>query len=210
MAVLKKNLERHSHCLGIVLFAITILVNLTGLSLRGNDTVKPTRAELRKVNLETAILVRSMDNLSWQTENLPPVTDHVIILVVGHDNCLFRERLAYLAEESNATIQGRSVRIESCRTLQEASKSVVEEKRIIFVVLLDSVSHQWDMNGFPIRKGLVVFGQGNSYLRRGLIMSSIIKNNRLKVSVNLSKLKRVNVQASDELLSTSQIFTQGR
>ena len=75
------------------------------------------------VNLETAIVVRSMDNLSWQTENLPPVTDHVLILVVGYDNCLFRERLAYLTEESKATIQGRSVRIESCLTLEEASKS---------------------------------------------------------------------------------------
>ena len=43
------------------------------------------------VNLETAIVVRSMDNLSWQTENLPPVTDPVVILVVGHDNCLFEK-----------------------------------------------------------------------------------------------------------------------
>ena len=162
------------------------------------------------VNLETAIVVRSMENLSWQTENLPLVSDPMVILVVGYDNCLFRERLAYLTEESNATIQGRSIRIESCRTLEEASKSVFEEKRIILVILFDSVSHQWDMNGFPMRKGLVVFGQSKTYLRRGLTMSSIIRNNRLKVSVNLSKLKRVNVQASDHLLSTSQIFTQVR
>ena len=210
MAVLKKNLERLSHCLGTVFFAITVLSNTTGLSLNGNDEMKPTRAELRMVNLETAIVVRSMENLSWQTENLPLVSDPVVILVVGYDNCLFRERLAYLTEESNATIQGRSIRIESCRTLEEASKSVFEEKRIILVILFDSVSHQWDMNGFPMRKGLVVFGQSKTYLRRGLTMSSIIRNNRLKVSVNLSKLKRVNVQASDHLLSTSQIFTQVR
>ena len=123
MAFLKKNLERLSHCLGTVFFAITVLSITTGLSLKGNDAMKPTRAELRMVNLETAIVVRSMDNLSWQTENLPPVTDHVLILVVGYDNCLFRERLAYLTEESKATIQGRSVRIESCLTLEEASKS---------------------------------------------------------------------------------------
>ena len=62
MAVLKKNLERLSHCLGTVFFfAVTVLSNTTGLSHKGNDVMKPTRAELRMVNLETAIVVRSME-----------------------------------------------------------------------------------------------------------------------------------------------------
>ena len=82
MAVLKKNLERLSHCSGTVFFAITVLSNTTGLSHKGNDVMKPTRAELRMVNLETAIVVRSMENLSWQTENLPLVSDPVVILVL--------------------------------------------------------------------------------------------------------------------------------
>ena len=79
-----------------------------------------------------------------------------------------------MIQESEATIEGRVIKIESCESLDDASKIVRQEKRIMFTILFRSVSEQWKANEFLNRDGLVVFGQGSSYLRRGLGMSSII------------------------------------
>ena len=209
--------------MGIVIKAITIPFSLLGIAfgsliasmvflsfpLLGNEKMQPTKAAMRTVNLETAMVVRSIQHLSWKSGNLPPSSEEVVVLVVGYDNCLFRERLSYLIQESEATIEGRAIKIESCESLDEASKIVRQEKRIMFTILLRSVSEQWKANEFLNRDGLVVFGQGSSYLRRGLGMSSIIQNNRLRVSLNLRKLKRVNVGVDKRLLSTKQIITIG-
>ena len=130
-------------------------------------------------------------------------------MVVGYDNCLFRERLSYLIQESEATIEGRAIKIESCESLDEASKVVRQENRIMFTILLRSVSKQWEASEFSNRDGLVVYGQGSSYLRRGLGMSSVVQNNRLRLSLNLRKLNKANVGVDKSLLSTKQLIAIG-
>ena len=209
--------------MGIVIQAITIPFSLLGIAfgsliafmvflsfpLLGNEKIHPTKAEMRTVNLETAMVVRSIQHLSWKSGNLPPSGEEVVVLVVGYDNCLFRERLSYLIQESEATIEGRAIKIESCGSLDEASKIVRQEKRIMFTILLRSVSEQWKANEFPYRDGLVVFGQGSSYLRRGLGMSSVVQNNRLRLSLNLRKLNKFNVVVDKSLLSTKQLIAIG-
>ena len=209
--------------MGIVIKAITmpfslfriafgsIIASMVFLSfpLSGNEKMHPTKAEMRTVNLETAMVVRSIQHLSWMSGNLPPSGEEVVVLVVGYDNCLFRERLSYLIQESEATIEGRTIKIESCESLDEASKIVRQEKRIMFTILLRSVSEQWKVNEFLNRDGLVVFGQGRSYLRRGLGMSSVVQNNRLRLSLNLRKLNKANVGVDKSLLSTKQLIAIG-
>ena len=79
----------------------------------------------------------------------------------------------------------------------------------MFTILLRSVSKQWEASEFSNRDGLVVYGQGNSYLRRGLGMSSVVQNNRLRLSLNLKKLNKANVGVDKSLLSTKQHTTGG-
>ena len=209
--------------MGIVIKAITIPFSLFGIALGsiiasmvflsfpllGNEKMQPTKAEMRTVNLETAMVVRSIQHLSWKSGNLPSSGEEVVVLVVGYDNCLFRERLSYLIQESETTIEGRTIKIESCESLDEASKVLRQENRIMFTILLRSVSKQWEASEFSNRDGLVVYGQGNSYLRRGLGMSSVVQNNRLRLSLNLKKLNKANVGVDKSLLSTKQLIPIG-
>jgi hypothetical protein len=209
--------------MGIVIKAITIPFSLLGIAfgsliasmvflsfpLLGNEKMQPTKAEMSTVNLETAMVVRSIQHLSWKSGNLPPSGEEVVVLVVGYDNCHFRERLSYLIQESEATIEGRTIKIESCESLDEASKVVRQENRIMFTILLRSVSKQWEASEFSNRDGLVVYGQGSSYLRRGLDMSSVVQNNRLRLSLNLRKLNKANVGVDKSLLSTKQLIAIG-
>lgn len=194
---------------GIAFGSLIASVVFLSLPLLGNEKMQPTKAEMRTVNLETAMVVRSIQHLSWKSGNLPPSGEEVVVLVVGYDNCHFRERLSYLIQESEATIEGRTIKIESCESLDEASKVVRQENRIMFTILLRSVSKQWEASEFSNRDGLVVYGQGSSYLRRGLDMSSVVQNNRLRLSLNLRKLNKANVGVDKSLLSTKQLIAIG-
>ena len=148
MGIVRKAITIPFSLLGIVWWTHLISMVFSSFPLLGNEKMQPTEAEMRTVNLETAMVVRSIQHLSWKFGNLPPSGEEIVFLVVGYDNCLFRERLWYLIQESEATIEGRAIKIESCGSLEEASKIVRQEKRIMFTILLRSVSEQWKTNKF--------------------------------------------------------------
>ena len=179
------------------------------LSADSNET-KATIAQMRGVSLEAAFVARSMQYLYWQNEHLPPNDQTGTLLVVGQDNCLFKERLVFLFDVAGLKVQGRQMQVESCESLEEATQIVEENHKIMFVVVLDSASDQWDAKVFSKRKGLVVYGQGETFKQKGMSMYSYVQNNRIKVSVNLKKLKNKKIQVGEELLSRNQmIFTGG-
>tara|TARA_A100001011_G_C14031369_1_gene723785 strand:- start:192 stop:752 length:561 start_codon:yes stop_codon:yes gene_type:complete len=177
-------------------------------TVEGSDTMKPSKADLRVVNLEAAIVVRSIQHFSWQPEHLPPVDQEVVLLVVGSDNCLFTERLSFLIELSEAKVQGRRIKVKTSESFEDAAKLSRQNKQIIYIVALKTVSDHWDTSKLAKRGGLIAFGQGDSYLKRGLAMSSVVQNNRLRVSVNLRKLKQKAIKVDDNLLSNRQILLQ--
>ena len=170
--------------------------------------MKPSKADLRVVNLEAAIVVRSIQHFSWQPEHLPPVDQEVVLLVVGSDNCLFTERLSFLIDLSEAKVQGRRIKVKTSESFEDAAKLSRQDKQIIYIVALKTVSDHWDTSKLAKRGGLIAFGQGDSYLKRGLAMSSVVQNNRLRVSVNLRKLKQKAIKVDDNLLSNRQILLQ--
>ena len=143
--------------------------------------MKPSKADLRVVNLEAAIVVRSIQHFSWQPEHLPPVDQEVVLLVVGSDNCLFTERLSFLIDLSEAKVQGRRIKVKTSESFEDAAKLSRQDKQIIYIVALKTVSDHWDTSKLAKRGGLIAFGQGDSYLKRGLAMSSVVQNNRLRV-----------------------------
>ena len=179
-----------------------------GLRLDGSDTMKPSKADLRVVNLEAAIVVKSMQHFSWHHEHLPPIDQEVVLLVVGPDNCLFTERLSFLIKLSEARVQGRRIKVEACESFDDAAKLSHKDKQIFYMVALNTVSDHWDTSKLAKRGGLIAFGQGDSYRKRGLAMSSIVQNNRLRVSINLKKLKQKAIKVDKDLLSNKQILFQ--
>ena len=187
-------------------FGLLICPYFLSSTVEGSDTNKPSKGDLRVVNLEATIVLRSMQHFSWRSEHLPPVDQDVVILVVGSDNCLFKERLSFLIELSDAKVQGRSVKVKTTESFEDAAKLSRQDKQIIYIVALKTVSDHWDTSKLAKRAGLVVFGQGDSYLKRGLSMSSVVQNNRLRVSINLRKLKNKAIKVDDNLLSNRQIL----
>ena len=65
-----------------------------------------TESDLRLVNLETAMVVRSLNHLSWEPDLLPSTNESLILLVVGQDRCSFSERLSYLIKEGGVEVGG--------------------------------------------------------------------------------------------------------
>ena len=189
-------------------FVLMIFPCFLSSTVEGSDRIKPSKADLRVVNLEAAIVVRSIQHFSWRPEHLPPVDQEVVLLVVGSDNCLFTQRLSFLIELSEAKVQGRRIKVKSSESFEDAVKLSRQDKQIIYIVALKTVSDHWDTSKLAKRGGLIAFGQGDSYLKRGLAMSSVVQNNRLRVSLNLRKLKQKAIKVDDNLLSNRQILFQ--
>ena len=208
MRVQGKKLLKRFRVSPVFWFALMICPCFLSSTVEGSDTMKPSKADLRVVNLEAAIVVRSIQHFSWQPEHLPPVDQEVVLLVVGSDNCLFTERLSFLIELSEAKVQGRRIKVKTSESFEDAAKLSRQNKQIIYIVALKTVSDHWETWKLAKRGGLIAFGQGDSYLKRGLAMSSIVQNNRLRVSVNLRKLKQKAIKVDDNLLSNRQILLQ--
>lgn len=195
-------------------FSISFLPAFISFSVSSNaaesEHMQTSHFQMRKVSLEAAVVYRSLQHLSWQEKHLPNDEQKGLILVVGHDDCLFKERLAYLLNEEKFEINKRLIEIISCESLKEAGLLIEKNPNIIFMIALSSVSDQWKGKAFPQRQGLVIYGQGDTYKRRGMGMHSFIQNNRLRVSVNFKRLNRFKVRVDQDLLSRNQLlFTAG-
>ena len=134
-----------------------------------------------------AAFVAIIQYLYWQNEHLPPNDQTGSLLVVGQDNCLFKERLVFLFDVAGLKGQGRQMQVESCESLEEATQIVEENHKIMFVVVLNSAADQWDAKVFE-KKVLSGLWAGETF-KQELSMYSYVQNNRIKVSVNLKKLK---------------------
>ena len=127
-------------------FALMICPCFSSSTVEGSDTMKPSKADLRVVNLEAAIVVRSIQHFSWQPEHLPPVDQEVVLLVVGSDNCLFTERLSFLIELSEAKVQGRRIKVKTSESFEDAAKLSRQDKQIIYIVALKNIVKTFPMS----------------------------------------------------------------
>ena len=168
--------------------------------------MRASKEELRAVDLETTAIIRSIKHLTWKERHLPPADEEVVLLVVGHDVCLFKERLAFLIENDGTSISGRKIRVESRESINSARKAQSGNAKILMVCLLESVSKDWTRNAIPDQQGLVLFGQGEIFRRQGLSLCSRIENNRIRLSVNLKKLNGIQVEVDHGLFFMNPVF----
>jgi len=71
MGIVRKAITIPFSLLGIVWWTHLISMVFSSFPLLGNEKMQPTKAEMRTVNLETAMVVRSIQHLSWKSGNLP-------------------------------------------------------------------------------------------------------------------------------------------
>lgn len=187
-------------CFGVILFLGEVKI------VSYAEKMNPTQAELRMVNLEATVVTRSIGLLSWQETHLPPLPQPVKLLLVGHDYCLLKERLKYLITESQTNIAGRNIDIVACSSIKEA-KLFCSDKSVVFVILLKGLAKHWDSREFVDRTGLVLYGQGKNFMRQGLSLSSRVENNRLKISVNLKKMKSADIAVNQSLFLLNRILS---
>jgi len=200
-AVLKlcwKKLTYVKQCKLLVLFAISLSVFLKPNRLKADhDATQIT-------NLKATFIVNALNYIRWQTEDLPSSHSHVEMLVVGKDEHNIASRLSYIMSSTDFRLKNMSVKVRNVNSWNEARGLFGNASKKI-VLLLDSELKMWEKEKYPDISGVLIMGESQKFLRKGLVLTFRKENNRLKLGVNLRKAKAMNLEISSKLLNLNRV-----
>ena len=203
-AVLKlcwKKLTYVKQCKLLVLFAISLSVFLKPNRLKADhDATQIT-------NLKATFIVNALNYIRWQAEDLPSSHSHVEMLVVGKDEHNIASRLSYIMNSTDFRLKNLSVRVKNVNSWKEARDLFGNGAKKI-ALLLDSELKSWEKEKYPDISGVLIMGESQKFLRKGLVLTFRKENNRLKLGVNLRKAKAMNLEISSRLLSLNRVVFQ--
>ena len=203
-AVLKlcwKKLTYVKQCKLLVLFAISLSVFLKPNRLKADhDATQIT-------NLKATFIVNALNYIRWQAEDLPSSHSHVEMLVVGKDERNIASRLSYIMNSTDFRLKNLSVRVKNVNSWKEARDLFGNGAKKI-ALLLDSELKSWEKEKYPDISGVLIMGESQKFLRKGLVLTFRKENNRLKLGVNLRKAKAMNLEISSKLLSLNRVVFQ--
>ena len=203
-AVLKlcwKKLTYVKQCKLLVLFAISLSVYLKPIRLKaGHDATQIT-------NLKASFIVNALNYIRWQTEDLPSSHSHVEMLVVGKDEHNIASRLSYIMSSTDFRLKNLSVRVKNVNSWKEARDLFGNGAKKI-ALLLDSELKSWEKEKYPDISGVLIMGESQKFLRKGMVLTLRKENNRLKLGINLRKAKALNLEISSKLLSLNRVVFQ--
>ena len=203
-AVLKlcwKKLTYVKQCKLLVLFAISLSVFLKPNGLKADhDATQIT-------NLKATFIVNALNYIRWQAEDLPSSHSHVEMLVVGKDERNIASRLSYIMNSTDFRLKNLSVRVKNVNSWKEARDLFGNGAKKI-ALLLDSELKSWEKEKYPDISGVLIMGESQKFLRKGLVLTFRKENNRLKLGVNLRKAKAMNLEISSKLLSLNRVVFQ--
>jgi len=203
-AVLKlcwKKLTYVKQCKLLVLFAISLSVFLKPNRLKADhDATQIT-------NLKATFIVNALNYIRWQAEDLPSSHSHVEMLVVGKDEHNIASRLSYIMNSTDFRLKNLSVRVKNVNSWKEARDLFGNGAKKI-ALLLDSELKSWEKEKYPDISGVLIMGESQKFLRKGLVLTFRKENNRLKLGVNLRKAKAMNLEISSKLLSLNRVVFQ--
>ena len=203
-AVLKlcwKKLTYVKHCKLLVLFAISLSVFYKPNRLQADhDATQIT-------NLKATFIVNALNYIRWQAEDLPSSHSHVEMLVVGKDEHNIASRLSYIMNSTDFRLKNLSVRVKNVNSWKEARDLFGNGAKKI-ALLLDSELKSWEKEKYPDISGVLIMGESQKFLRKGLVLTFRKENNRLKLGVNLRKAKAMNLEISSKLLSLNRVVFQ--
>ena len=203
-AVLKlcwKKLTYVKQCKLLVLFAISLSVFLKPNRLKADhDATQIT-------NLKATFIVNALNYIRWQAEDLPSSHSHVEMLVVGKDQHNIASRLSYIMSLTDFRLKNLSVRVKNVNSWKEARDLFGNGAKKI-ALLLDSELKSWEKEKYPDISGVLIMGESQKFLRKGLVLTFRKENNRLKLGVNLRKARAMNLEISSKLLSLNRVVFQ--
>ena len=203
-AVLKlfwKKLSNVKQCKLLVLFAICLSVFIKPNRLKADhDATQIT-------NLKATFIVNALNYIRWQAEDLPSSHSHVEMLVVGKDEHNIASRLSYIMSLTDFRLKNLSVRVKNVNSWKEARNLFGNGAKKI-ALLLDSELKSWEKEKYPDISGVLIMGESQKFLRKGLVLTFRKENNRLKLGVNLRKAKAMNLEISSKLLSLNRVVFQ--
>ena len=185
----------------LVLFAICLSVFLKPNRLKADhDATQIT-------NLKATFIVNALNYIRWQAEDLPSSHSHVEMLVVGKDEHNIASRLSYIMSLTDFRLKNLSVRVKNVNSWKEARNLFGNGAKKI-ALLLDSELKSWEKEKYPDISGVLIMGESQKFLRKGLVLTFRKENNRLKLGVNLRKAKAMNLEISSKLLSLNRVVFQ--
>ncbi len=96
------------------------------------------------------------------------------------------------------------VQVRNVKSWKEARKLLGNGSNKI-ALLLDSELKSWERDKYPDISGVLIMGESQKFLRKGMVLTFRKENNRLKLGLNLRKANATNLEISSKLLSLNRV-----
>ena len=185
----------------ITLLAICLSVFLKPNRLRADhDSTQIT-------NLKATFLVNALNYIRWQDDDILSSQSHVEMLVVGKDEHNIGSRLSYIMSATEFRLKNLPVQVRNVNSWKEA-RELLENGSNKIALLLDSELKSWEREKYPDISGVLIMGESQKFLRKGMVLTFRKENNRLKLGLNLRKANAMNLEISSKLLSLNRVVFQ--
>ena len=158
-------------------------------------------------NLKAAFILSALNHVRWQEVDLPASHLNVEMLVVGKDINKITDRLSYVMQTTEFKLKNCSVEVKNILSLKEAEDQMGKNGSKL-ILLLDSESESWSRDKYPNIPGTLIMGESNNFARKGLVLTLIQENNRLKIGINLKKAESMKLKISSKLLTLNRVVFQ--
>ena len=185
----------------IILLALCLSVFLKPNRLRADhDSTQIT-------NLKATFLVNALNYIRWQDGDLLSSQSYVEMLVVGKDEDNIASRLSYIMSATEFRLKNLPVQVRNVNSWKEA-REFLENGSNKIALLLDSELKSWEKEKYPNISGVLIMGESQKFLRKGMVLTFRKENNRLKLGLNLRKANAMNLEISSKLLSLNRVVFQ--
>ena len=184
-----------------VVFAICLTIFLKPNSLTAEHD--PTQI----TNLKATFIVNALNYFRWQAEDFNSSQSQMEMLVVGKDEHNIASRLSYIMRSTDFRINNLPVKVRNVNSWKDA-RGLFSSGSNKIALLLDSELKSWERAKYPDISGVLIMGESQKFLRKGMVLTLRKENNRLKLGINLRKAKAMNLEISSKLLSLNRVFLQ--
>ena len=185
---------------------ITLLAICLSVFLKPNR-LKADHDSTQITNLKATFLVNALNYIRWQDDDILSSQSHVEMLVVGKDEHNIASRLSYIMSATEFRLKNLPVQVRNVNSWKEA-RELLENGVNKIALLLDSELKSWEREKFPDISGVLIMGESQKFLRKGMVLTFRKENNRLKLGLNLRKANATNLEISSKLLSLNRVVFQ--
>jgi len=153
------------------------------------------QTQASEARLKSAFLYKFIHYAEWPSESLGAVGDPISICVLGHDA---------LAQELEATVQGRTSHERPVVVRRVADSGEVGGCHVLFVGAMDSAGLEEVIGRVSAQPTLTV-GDAEGFTRRGGMIHFTRRGVRLGFEINRAAVRRAGLDLSSQLLKLAEL-----